>query len=207
MSKLFTLKSTLTALAGLAVVFAAPDSASAQESGTEVWARSCGRCHRIQPPNKYDARHWEAIVGHMALNARLTSDEEDAVREFLMGAARSIASERPSMEPREVAVMAAVDLAAVAASLEIDGAELYARQCVACHGETGKGDGPAAAAFNPKPVDLTDAGYMSTLTPQALLKVLAAGKGAMPGFGATLSPEELEALAAYVRSLSQDGGS
>ncbi len=207
MNKLFTLKTTLTALAGLAVVLAAPEPASAQESGAEVWGRTCARCHRMQPPSKYDARHWEAIMGHMALNARLTSDEEDAVREFLMAAARRIASEQPSTEPSVVAEMAARDLAVVAASLQVDGKEVYDGQCAACHGKSGEGDGPAAMVFDPKPTDLTDADYMGTLTREALLKVLADGKGDMPGYSALLSQEELEALAEYVRSLSKDDGS
>lgn len=36
------------------------------------------------------------------------------------------------------------------------GAELYAGQCVACHGATGRGDGPAAAGLEPAPTDFTD---------------------------------------------------
>ena len=36
-----------------------------------------------------------------------------------------------------------------------DGSEMYASYCAACHGKTGKGDGPAAAALKNKPSDLT----------------------------------------------------
>lgn len=36
-----------------------------------------------------------------------------------------------------------------------DGKQLYAQNCAACHGDTGHGDGPAAAALNPRPLDLT----------------------------------------------------
>ena len=32
----------------------------------------------------------------------------------------------------------------------------YDANCVGCHGATGKGDGPAASASNPKPGDMTD---------------------------------------------------
>ncbi|HEY0919823.1 c-type cytochrome [Devosia sp.] len=35
------------------------------------------------------------------------------------------------------------------------GAVTYAFYCEACHGETGKGDGPAAASLTVKPADLT----------------------------------------------------
>jgi len=33
--------------------------------------------------------------------------------------------------------------------------DTYVRACASCHGVDGKGDGPAAAALNPKPTDLT----------------------------------------------------
>ena len=36
-----------------------------------------------------------------------------------------------------------------------DGPEMFRSYCAPCHGKAGKGDGPAAAALNPKPADLT----------------------------------------------------
>ena len=36
-----------------------------------------------------------------------------------------------------------------------DGLEMFTSYCAPCHGRTGKGDGPAAKALNPKPADLT----------------------------------------------------
>lgn len=36
-----------------------------------------------------------------------------------------------------------------------DGPEMFRSYCSPCHGKAGKGDGPAAAALNPKPADLT----------------------------------------------------
>ena len=40
------------------------------------------------------------------------------------------------------------------------GKQIYDNQCAACHGPAGKGDGPAAAALNPKPANLTDKAFM-----------------------------------------------
>ena len=34
--------------------------------------------------------------------------------------------------------------------------EVYKSRCATCHGEAGKGDGPAGAALNPKPRNYTD---------------------------------------------------
>ena len=36
-----------------------------------------------------------------------------------------------------------------------DGPEMFRSYCGPCHGRSGKGDGPAAAALTPKPADLT----------------------------------------------------
>src|SRR3990172_5950839 len=46
--------------------------------------------------------------------------------------------------------------------------DLFAQQCAACHGPTGKGDSPAAAALNPKPADLTNKAYLAGLKDQYL---------------------------------------
>ena len=35
------------------------------------------------------------------------------------------------------------------------GKEMFQAYCASCHGSSGKGDGPAAAALNTRPVDLT----------------------------------------------------
>jgi mono/diheme cytochrome c family protein len=50
---------------------------------------------------------------------------------------------------------AANDAAALAA-----GKQVYDDKCAACHGPTGQGNGPAAAALNPKPVNFGDKAYM-----------------------------------------------
>ena len=40
----------------------------------------------------------------------------------------------------------------------------YDANCIGCHGASGKGDGVAAAALNPKPQDHTDGKAMNALT-------------------------------------------
>jgi mono/diheme cytochrome c family protein len=39
--------------------------------------------------------------------------------------------------------------------IAIEGRDLFMRYCAACHGIAGMGDGPAAAALEPRPADLT----------------------------------------------------
>ena len=87
------------------------------------------------------------------------------------------------------------------------GREVYKANCVACHGESGKGDGPGAGVLKPPPRDHTDRAYMSTLTDQQIKDIIRMGgaikgKPLMPSHP-QLNGETLDALAAYVRSLSE----
>ncbi len=43
------------------------------------------------------------------------------------------------------------------------GKATYDDKCAPCHGTTGQGNGPAAAALNPKPVNFSDKAFMQTL--------------------------------------------
>lgn len=86
------------------------------------------------------------------------------------------------------------------------GKALYKANCAACHGESGKGDGPGAGVLKPPPRDHTDKAFMSTLTDKQIWDVIKMG-GAMRG--KPLMPshpqfkdDDLHALVAYVRSLS-----
>ena len=89
------------------------------------------------------------------------------------------------------------------ASAEL-GARLYARECAACHGAAGKGDGPKAAKVKgPKPTDLTDLRIMGDLAPVDIYRKLLIGVAgtAMPGFEESLSEDERWAVTAFVATL------
>lgn len=55
--------------------------------------------------------------------------------------------------------LAAAGLVALAGCMpqqdEVSGRALYAENCAVCHGDTGRGDGPAAGGMRPAPTDLT----------------------------------------------------
>ena len=55
---------------------------------------------------------------------------------------------------------------------------LYQTNCSPCHGATGHGDGPAAAALNPKPRNHSDSTYMNKLTNEHLITLLKNGGAA-----------------------------
>ncbi len=90
---------------------------------------------------------------------------------------------------------------------------LFRRYCVSCHGLSGDGAGPTAAALAPYPRDFRSGVFKYTSTrcgakPAAadLRRTLQRGVAAtaMPSF-APLSPKELDALLEYVRYLSIRG--
>lgn len=88
------------------------------------------------------------------------------------------------------------------------GKEKYLTLCASCHGTSGKGDGPAAAALNPKPRDHTNGKYMNTLTNEYLFNVIKKGGKAvglselMPPWGRALSDKDIQDLVVYVRTLA-----
>jgi mono/diheme cytochrome c family protein len=83
------------------------------------------------------------------------------------------------------------------------GKELYAVQCVSCHGAAGAGDGPAAAALNPRPRNFTaDAGWKNGRKVSGIFKTLKEGLPgtSMASFG-TLPSDDRWAIAHFVQSL------
>jgi Cu-processing system permease protein len=97
--------------------------------------------------------------------------------------------------------------AAVTPAMLEQGRTLYKTNCAACHGDTGKGDGPAAGVLKPPPRDHTDRAYMDALSDEEIERVIKMGgaikgKPLMPSHPQFKEPE-LHALVAYVRSLSR----
>lgn len=89
------------------------------------------------------------------------------------------------------------------------GKAAYTTICLSCHGPEGKGDGPVAAALNPKPRDFTDKGYMAQLDDKYLFEVISKGGAAvgksplMPP--AALGEQEIRNVIEYIRGLAGGG--
>jgi high-affinity iron transporter len=84
------------------------------------------------------------------------------------------------------------------------GERVYRVQCAACHGATGRGDGPKAKRVKgPPPANLADTAVMGALTPVDIYRKLLIGVAgtAMPGFEETLSDDDRWAVTAYVATL------
>jgi len=87
----------------------------------------------------------------------------------------------------------------------VDPHELYTSRCSPCHGPSGKGDGPGAAALNPKPRNYTDVAWQDSVKDEDIKKTImyggaAVGKSAnMPGNPDLEGKPELDGLVAIVR--------
>lgn len=85
------------------------------------------------------------------------------------------------------------------------GKALFDDKCASCHGATGKGDGPAAAALNPPPADFTDAFHARYYADAARVLIIANGiqDTAMVGVGGELDASQILDVYAYVRSFRE----
>jgi mono/diheme cytochrome c family protein len=83
-----------------------------------------------------------------------------------------------------------------------DGKTLYVANCAPCHGNKGKGDGPAAAALTPKPADHTSAAIQSEQDGTLFWKI-SEGNKPMPQYKTILTATQRWELVSYIRSLAK----
>lgn len=87
-----------------------------------------------------------------------------------------------------------------------EGAALFAKWCVPCHGSGGRGDGITASRLSVPPKNLT-APATCGLDQAAIETVVNKGArnlsrpGVMPPFGATLAPYQIRALSTHLKTL------
>jgi mono/diheme cytochrome c family protein len=82
------------------------------------------------------------------------------------------------------------------------GKAVYVKECLQCHGDKGKGDGPASKDLNPKPHNLCD-DVVGKQTDGALFWKLTEGRKPMPSYDKTLSETERWQVINYVRGLGK----
>jgi high-affinity iron transporter len=79
---------------------------------------------------------------------------------------------------------------------------LYAQHCAACHGATGRGDGPAAKGLDPAPADFHDAERMASRSTYGLYNTISLGvQGTSMSAFAQLSEDERWGLALHAANL------
>ena len=90
---------------------------------------------------------------------------------------------------------------------EGQGQHLFMQYCATCHGDEGRGDGQNASNLVPPPPDLSipksarDAAYLTTVITRGSAAVGASPLS--PPWGRRLTPQQIQYLVAYCRSLSR----
>lgn len=93
---------------------------------------------------------------------------------------------------------------------QAEATKIYMQRCTTCHGATGAGDGPGAADLNPKPRNLQDAAWQTSVDDAYIEKIIKLG-GAGVGKSAAMPPNPdlatnepvVKALRAKVRGLKK----
>lgn len=137
----------------------------------------------------------------------------------LLGCSESKPAETPAAKPAPAAAPKAAEApkadataaaAAPASDAKAEAMQVFQSRCVVCHGANGKGDGPTAAALNPKPRDYTDVEWQKSVTDEQLAKAIVEG-GAAVGKSPLMPPnpdlaakkDVVDALVAHIRSFAK----
>lgn len=78
-------------------------------------------------------------------------------------------------EPTAPAAAPAAAPTAAPVAVAADPKEVFKTRCVMCHGESGKGDGAAAAALNPKPRNYCDPEWQKSVSDEQIKKAITGG--------------------------------
>jgi caa(3)-type oxidase subunit IV len=114
----------------------------------------------------------------------------------------------------EQAPAAATEGAAAAATeapaeQAFDAKGAFGTVCSTCHGPSGAGDGPGAAALNPKPANFGSAAFWEGKTDEELVKAIREGGAAvgrsalMPAWGGLYNEAQAKALVAYIKTFKK----
>jgi len=79
---------------------------------------------------------------------------------------------------------------------------LYVANCGPCHGDKGRGDGPAAPGLNPRPADHTSTSVQNE-TDGSLFWKLSEGRNPMPTYKKIFTDEQRWELVLFIRSLAK----
>jgi copper transport protein len=84
------------------------------------------------------------------------------------------------------------------------GRELFFANCIQCHGESGRGDGPLASSLSIPPANLYD--HVPYHADQFFFNIISRGvSGVMPGFASTLSEEDRWHILNFLRDQFGEG--
>jgi mono/diheme cytochrome c family protein len=119
---------------------------------------------------------------------------------IMMGGGTRTEQEETIMKPVQTVVLGvlALGLTTPTASSADTSADLFKQKCSMCHGENGAGKGKVPALSSAEVQLKSDADFKTVIE-----KGIKTDKGMMPGNGSKLTPEQIDELVKYVRSLKK----
>ncbi len=85
------------------------------------------------------------------------------------------------------------------------GAELFRQNCAVCHGEQGRGDGPAAQGMATRPANFRDAHHSNFYGPGERYWIIGNGlDSGMPAFKESLTPRQRWDLVNHILKLTRE---
>lgn len=137
-----------------------------------------------------EAEHMEASTEEAGHEEEDTHAEEEHMEEMEHGVPEEAAAEPNPIEASDESVER--------------GSALYAANCAVCHGETGEGDGPAAAGLEEKPSDLHE-DHVQGNSDGALFYIISHGvpDSPMPPWENSLSEEERWDVVNFLRTFGE----
>jgi len=104
------------------------------------------------------------------------------------------------MKNAAVVLALAVGLAGTTPLAAESGADVFKAKCASCHGADGSGNTPVGTSLKLR--DLSSA-EVQAQSEADIKTIIEKGKGKMPAYGGKLTPEQIDAVAKYVKSLKK----
>lgn len=81
-----------------------------------------------------------------------------------------------------------------------DGKQLFAANCILCHGAKGQGDGILSNVYKPANLGSDSVQQMSD---SLLFTIISSGRNKMPGFDSQMDMQQIQHLVLFIRTLSE----
>lgn len=182
---------------------------SVKETGRTLFGDNCAACHGVNAtggagfPN-LAAKAWlwgdgspEALEETIRVGINSTNDDTRTSQMLAFGHDGMLPTDQIEAVVAYVRSLSSLEPAGDAKRIEA-GKQVFATNCVACHGEDAKGNRDVGAP------DLTDANWLYGGDVQSVFTTVYSGRqGHMPNWAARLSPLDIKILTVYVHTLEK----